>query len=98
MTLPSFIFGFLIASLYGALYHLVRGGRLGKLILYLFLGWLGFVLGHLAGAYQGWILFPLGQLNLGMSTLGSFFFLLIGDWLSRVDLERETFSDEDNGV
>ena len=43
MTIPSLIFAFLIASLYGALYHLIRGGRLGRLLLFLILGWAGFV-------------------------------------------------------
>ena len=77
MTIPSLIFAFLIASLYGALYHLIRGGGPGRLFLYLILSWAGFALGHLVGIWQGWLLLPVGQLNLGMSTLGSLV-LLIG--------------------
>ena len=84
MTIPSLIFAFLIASLYGALYHLIRGGKLGRLLLFLILGWIGFVLGHLVGIWQGWLLFPLGELNLGLSSLGSLVFLLTGDWISRI--------------
>ena len=87
MTIPSLIFAFLIASLYGALYHLIRGGRLRRLLLFLILGWTGFVLGHLVGIWQGWSLFPLGELNLGLSTLGSLVFLLTGDWISRIRVE-----------
>ena len=98
MTIPSLIFGFLIASLYGALYHLIRGGRLGQLFLYLLLGWLGFALGHLTGIWQGLVLVPVGQLNLGMSTLGSLLFLLMGDWLSRINVDSPAFSDDENGV
>ena len=70
MTIPSIIIAFLIASLYGALYHLIRGGGLGRILLYLLFSWSGFALGHVVGNWQGWLLFPLGQLNLGMSTLG----------------------------
>jgi hypothetical protein len=84
MTIPTIIFAFLIASLYGTLYHLVRGGGPGRLFQYLVLGWVGFALGHLVGIWQGWLLFPLGQLNLGTSTLGSLILLVGRDLFSRV--------------
>ena len=84
MTIPSLIFAFLIASLYGALYHLIRGGGLGRLLLFLILGWVGFALGHLIGVWQGWLLFPVGELNWGLSTLGSLVMLVAGDWISRI--------------
>ena len=38
MTLPALLFGALIASLYGAVYHLIRDGRPGRLLLYLVIG------------------------------------------------------------
>ena len=91
MTIPSLIFAFLIASLYGVLYHLIRGGRLGRLLLFLVFGWTGFVLGHLLGIWQGWVLIPIGELNFGMSTLGSLFFLIGGDWVSRVRISGSRF-------
>ena len=99
MTIPSLIFAFLIASLFGALYHLIRGGGLGRLLLFLILGWVGFAVGHLAGIWQGWILFQLGELNLGLSTLGSFMFLVVGDWVSSIGIgDSRDFSDKENGV
>ncbi|MCL4531371.1 MAG: hypothetical protein M1282_18455, partial [Chloroflexi bacterium] len=67
MTLPSLLFGLLIALLIGALFHLLRGGGLGKLILYLILSLAGFVTGHLLGEWRGWILFPIGPLDLSPS-------------------------------
>jgi len=84
MTLPTLLVALLIASLYGALYHLIRGGGFWRLILCLGLGLLGFALGHFIGTWRGWILVPLGSLNLGMASIGSLGTLLIGDWLSRV--------------
>ena len=84
MTIPSLLFALLIASLYGVLYHLVRGGGLGRLLMFLIFGWAGFAAGHLLGIWQGWILIPLGELNLGMSTLGSLVFLIVGDWISSI--------------
>jgi hypothetical protein len=84
MTIPSILFAFLIASLYGALYHLIRGGGPGRIFLYLLLSWIGFVLGHLLGIWQEWLLLPVGQLNLGLSTIGSLTLLIGGDWISRI--------------
>jgi len=83
MTIPALIFAFLIASLYGAVYHLIRDGGAGRLFQFLLLSWIGFALGHLVGIWQGWQLFPLGQLNLGMSTLGSLILMVARDLFSR---------------
>jgi len=88
MTLPSLLVMALVASLYGALYHLARGGGPGRLFFYLLLAWLGFAGGQFLGLWRGWQLFPLGQVNLGMGTLGSFVVLLAGDWLSRIRVAR----------
>jgi hypothetical protein len=85
VTLPSFIFALLIALFYGALYHLIRGGSFWRLLLYLFLSVFGFGLGHLIGIWRGWIVIPLGTINLGLSSLGSFLFLILGDWLTRIE-------------
>jgi len=99
MTIPSLIFAFLIASLLGFLYHLIRGGGLGRILLFLIFGWLGFAVGHLVGIWQGWVLIPVGELNLGMSILGSLIFLVGGDWISRIRIgDMETFSDDEKGV
>jgi hypothetical protein len=84
MTIPTLFFAFLIASLYGALYHLIRGGGPGRIFAYLLFSWLGFALGHFVGIWQEWLLLPVGQLNLGMSTLGSLFLLVLGDRISHI--------------
>ena len=94
MTIPSFLIALLIASLYGVLYHLVRGGGLGRLLLFLIFGWSGFALGHFVGVRWGWVLIPLGELNLGLSTIGSLFLLVLGDWVSSI----RSFSDGKKGV
>ena len=99
MTIPTLVFALLIASLYGALYHLIRGGGPGRLFLYLLFSWVGFALGHLVGIWQAWLLLPMGQLNLGMSTLGSLLLLVGGDWVSRIRIGgSQAFSDDGNGV
>ncbi len=88
MTAASILFGLLIALLLGALFHLWRDGGFLRLMLYLLLSLLGFAAGHLLGSWRGWILFPVGPLNLGMAILGSLVFLFVGYWLSLVEVRR----------
>jgi hypothetical protein len=83
MTIPNFLLGFLIASLYGALFHLIRGGRAGRLAFYLIVSWIGFWIGHFAGVSAGWPIISLGPLALGSATIFTFAFLIIGGWLYR---------------
>ena len=90
MTIPTLLFGLLIALLYGALYHLIRGGGFWRLIFDLGLSLIGFLVGHLIGAWRGWVFLPLGSLNLGMCSLGSLVVLVLGDWLSHIEVKRES--------
>jgi hypothetical protein len=85
MPLPTLLFGLLVALFYGALYHLMRGGGFWRLLLYFCLSISGFILGHLIGIWRAWTFLPLGELNMGLSSLGSITVLLIGDWLSRIE-------------
>ena len=86
MTLPAFLFALLIALLYGAVYHLIRGGGFWRLFLYLGLSLFGFVAGHLIGLWRGWVWIPLGSINFGLSSIGSIIILFLGDWLSRMEV------------
>ena len=92
MTLPALLFAFLLALLYGAVYHLIRNGGFWRLILYFILSVIGFTLGHFLGLWRGWVFIPIGSLNLGMSSLGSLIILIFGDWLSRIESSRESKS------
>jgi len=96
MTIPSLVFGFLVASLYGTLFHLLRGGSLVRLFFYLVLSWVGFTIGHLIGGWLGWILFPIGPLDFGTATIGSALLLIFGHWLSLVEIRRP--DDKDDAV
>lgn len=99
MTAPILLFAFMIASLFGALYHLVRNGGPGRLFLYLALGWAGFAAGHLVGVWQGWFFLPIGALNFGPASIGSLLFLGAGDWLGHMASKPpDPSTDNDNGV
>ena len=88
MTLPSLILGFLLASLYGAIFHLFLGGGLGRLLLYLLLGWMGFLGGQILASYLGWSFDQVGALHLGTASVTSFMLLVIGYWLSLIEVEH----------
>ena len=89
MTTPILLFGIVISTLYGAGFHLWRGGGISRLVLYLIIGWLGFWIGHFAGNLLDWTFGSIGQLRLGMATLVSLAFLSIGYWLSLVDVNKK---------
>jgi hypothetical protein len=76
VTLPDAYLGFLIATLLGFAFHAVRGGTLGRLILYLVTAWVAFFLGHLLGSVFGWEAGRLGSLNLLPAILATLIGLL----------------------
>jgi hypothetical protein len=85
MTLPAFLFGALLATLYGAGFHLLRGGGLGRLVLFMILSWMGFWTGQVLAGRFGWTIASLGPLHLFTATLFSLVFLGIGHWLTKMD-------------
>jgi len=89
MSIPTIFLGLVLSTLYGALFHLWRGGNAGRLLLYLILAWIGFWLGHLVGNYLNASFDMIGQLHIVVATLGSGVFLAIGYWLSLVQVENK---------
>ncbi len=89
MTIPALILGIVLSTLYGAAFHLWRGGGPGRLLLYLILGWTGFWAGNFLAELQGWSFDKLGPLHLGTATVISLLVLAIGNWLSLVEVQRQ---------
>jgi uncharacterized membrane protein YeaQ/YmgE (transglycosylase-associated protein family) len=89
MTLPSFLFGMLIATLFGAVFHFWKRGSFGRLLLYILLSWLGFWAGHFIANRLNLSFDSLGPIHLGAAVAGSILFLLVGYWLSLVEVEKE---------
>lgn len=88
MTFPALLFGIVLSSAYGSAFHFWKGGSLKRLLLYVLLAWLGFWLGHAAGASLGWDFAAVGPVNIGTATLGSAIFLFGGEWLGRVEITQ----------
>ncbi len=84
MTIPSVLYGILFSTMYGAVFHLWKGGKFARLLLYILLSWGGFWIGHLLASILGWTFLSIGPLHLGLATLGSVLFLFVGYWLSLI--------------
>jgi hypothetical protein len=82
MTLPALLFGVVISSLYGAVFHLVRGGSGKRLLAYLVAGWIGFWAGHLVGQVFEITFFSVGPIRLGMGTIMALVALFLANWLA----------------
>jgi hypothetical protein len=89
MTLPSVLIGFVVSSIIAAVFHIWKNGGLGRLFLYLCIAWFGFWIGQFIGEYLEWGFLTLGPLNLGTASFICIVFLFVGDWLSRVEIQRE---------
>lgn len=83
VTLPAALFGLVIALLAGALFHALRGGNGWRLLLFLGLSIVGFVVGQLASKFFGWGVYKFGMLDIGLGVVGSAVVLLAGNWLIR---------------
>lgn len=57
---PNATFGFILATLFGAAFHLLVGGDARRLALFLLSGWVGFGLGQVLGT-----VFEINILNIG---------------------------------
>ncbi|MAU01476.1 MAG: hypothetical protein CL608_30415 [Anaerolineaceae bacterium] len=76
------ILGFLLATAYGAGFHLLLGGPARRIILYLAASWIGFALGHAVGDLINLNWLRLGALQLFSASVGAWVALIISRWLA----------------
>lgn len=89
MTLPSLTLGIILPILYGALFHVWRGGSPFKLVLYLIFSLVGFWGGHWLANMLSISILSYGPLHIGPATLTSLALLFIGNWLSDVESVKD---------
>ena len=77
----ALILGFLLATAYGAGFHLILGGPAKRILLYVGAAWVGFLLGQVIGAVLNISLFKMGALYLFSASLGSWIALISSRWL-----------------
>ncbi len=80
---PTIIFSFILATLYGAAFHLVSGGDARRLALFLLAAWLGFGLGHALGELFDLTLLDIGSLHMLPATVGAWLALVVARLLTR---------------
>ena len=68
---PTTVFGFILATLFGAGFHLLVGGDARRLALFLLAGWVGFGLGQLIGVMFSVNIFNIGTLHIASAGLGA---------------------------
>jgi hypothetical protein len=83
MPSPSVVFSFILATLYGAAFHLVSGGDARRLALFLLAAWLGFALGQSLGEVVGMTLLDIGPLHMLTATIGAWLALVVARILTR---------------
>ena len=71
MSFPGLVMSFVMASACGLGFHLIWGGRLGRLLLYLATSWISFLVGHFVGEWLDWHFIRVGSLNLFPAFLAS---------------------------
>jgi hypothetical protein len=78
---PNFTFAFIIATLFGAGFHLLVGGDARRLTMYLLAGWIGFATGQMAGnTLTGSV--SVGELHIFPASGGAIIALLVAYVLS----------------
>lgn len=79
---PTTIFGFILATLFGAVFHLIMGGDARRLALFLLAGWVGFGLGHLLGAIFDVNILNIGTLRILTASMGALVALFVAHLLT----------------
>jgi hypothetical protein len=80
---PGLVFALLLATAYGAGFHLLFGGRAAKLVLYLLASWMGFALGQWIGDVLGLDILNVGPVHTFSASLGAWLALVLSHWLGK---------------
>lgn len=78
------VLAFLLATAYGAGFHLIMGGPARRILLFVIAAWLGFAAGHFLGDFLGIDILELGAINLFSASVGAWLALFIA-WLLAKD-------------
>ncbi len=82
MPNPIFVFAFVIATMFGLAFHVIMGGNVRRMVLFIVTGWLGFLLGQYIGGYLGITLFKIGVVHLLPASVGAIALLMFAHILT----------------
>ncbi len=75
------VLGFLLAGIYGGVFHAIFGGSIRRIALYLLVAWTGFFIGQFIGDFLNFELLKLGKIHLISASLGAWIALFATWWL-----------------
>ena len=78
---PMFILGSTLATVWAAVFHLIYGKRVSDLVLYWFVGLIGFFVGQGLADVAGLRVLLLGQVHVLESTAGCAAAMFVARWL-----------------
>jgi len=87
---PNTTLAFILATLYGAAFHLIMGGDARRLALFLLSGWVGFTLGHLLGVAFEIDILNIGTLRIVSASLGAIIALVVAHVLTSNRASRKS--------
>ena len=90
MPSPNITFAFILATLYGAAFHLIFGGDARRLAVFLLSGWMGFGLGQIVGMTFGIDVYNIGALHVVSATLGAIIALIAASFLTSKRLRKRS--------
>lgn len=76
------VLGLLLATAYAAAFHLLTGGGVRRLLLYVLAAFGGFAAGHFIGSMLSIELYKLGTLNLLAASIGAWAMLFLARFLA----------------
>jgi hypothetical protein len=88
MTIHAILLAFVIATLLGALFHLIRGGSVRRLGIFILSANLSFFLGHVLSEIIHWQLLRLGSINLFPAMLATILGLILTTALAGEETPR----------
>lgn len=90
MPSPTLTFAFILATLYGAAFHVILGGDARRLAVFLLTSWIGFTMGQLVGVTFGIDVFAIGALRVISASLGSIVALITISFLTSRRMRKRT--------
>ncbi len=90
MPSPNVTFAFILATLYGAGFHLILGGDARRFAVFLLAGWLGFGIGQMVGMTFGIDAYNIGALRVVSATLGALIALTAAGFLTSKRLRKRS--------
>lgn len=82
MLSPSFVFSFLLATLYGAVFHFIWGKRWRDLVVYWIAALVGFAIGQIVFDLLGFSVYVIGEVRVVESTVVCWVCLFVARWLN----------------